>query len=70
VIHPHDLPQSLQNPKNQPSQNSLQISIGTPLQEVERRLIQHTLDFTQGDKRKAAQLLGIATRTIYRKLET
>ena len=45
------------------------VSVGTPLQEVERRMIMETLKFTRGDKRLAADLLGIATRTIYRKLE-
>lgn len=44
-------------------------SIGTPLEEMERRMIRETLRHTEGDKRLAAQLLGIATRTIYRKLE-
>jgi len=45
------------------------ISIGTPLEEIERRVINETLRYTRGDKRRAAQLLGIATRTIYRKIE-
>ncbi|MFY0542243.1 helix-turn-helix domain-containing protein [Nannocystis pusilla] len=45
-------------------------SVGTPLEEVERRMITETLKFTRGDKRLAADLLGIATRTIYRKLES
>jgi two-component system response regulator HydG len=44
-------------------------SIGTPLEEMERRMIRETLRHTDGDKRLAAQLLGIATRTIYRKLD-
>jgi two-component system response regulator HydG len=44
-------------------------TIGTPLEEIERRMIRETLRHTDGDKRLAAQLLGIATRTIYRKLE-
>ena len=52
----------------QPS-GDLLFSIGTPLQEIERRVIHATLQHTAGDKRLAAQLLGIATRTIYRKLE-
>lgn len=43
-------------------------SVGTPLDEVERRLIRMTLDHTRGDKSLAAQLLGISSRTIYRKL--
>ena len=46
------------------------VPMGTPLQEVERRLIMKTLAFTGGDKRQTAQLLGVATRTIYRKLAT
>ena len=32
------------------------------------RLIRETLSYTNGDKSLAAQLLGISTRTIYRKL--
>ncbi len=47
----------------------LLFAIGTPLEEIERRVIHATLRHTGGDKRLAAQLLGIATRTIYRKLE-
>ena len=46
------------------------MAVGTPLDEVERRLIFETLKRTKGDKRLAAQLLGIATRTIYRRLES
>jgi two-component system response regulator HydG len=48
---------------------TLSISVGTSLEEIERRVIQETLRLTKGDKRLAAQLLGIATRTIYRKLD-
>ncbi len=46
------------------------IPIGTRLDEVERVMIHETLEQTEGDKTLAAQLLGIAARTIYRKLET
>lgn len=42
--------------------------LGTPLQEIERRLILRTLAYTGGDKRQTALMLGVATRTIYRKL--
>jgi DNA-binding NtrC family response regulator len=48
--------------------SSLTFSVGTPLDEVERRLIRETLRHARGDKSIAAQLLGISTRTIYRKL--
>ena len=44
------------------------VPIGTPLEEVERLLIQETLRATGGNKQRAADLLGIAARTIYRKI--
>jgi two-component system response regulator HydG len=48
--------------------STITFSVGTPLDEVERRLIRETLRHAKGDKSVAAQLLGISTRTIYRKL--
>jgi two-component system response regulator HydG len=48
--------------------SDLTFSVGTPLEEVELRMIKETLKHAQGDKPLAAQLLGISTRTIYRKL--
>jgi two-component system response regulator HydG len=62
-----DLPDTIaQATSSLPS--TLSFPIGTPLDEVERRLIRETLRVTEGDKSLAAQLLGISTRTIYRKL--
>jgi two-component system response regulator HydG len=52
----------------QPSPSALTFSIGTPLEDVESKMIRETLRHTAGDKSLAAQLLGISTRTIYRKL--
>ncbi len=49
---------------------SLSFAVGTPLSEIEMRVIRETLRHTRGDKRLAAKLLGIATRTIYRRLES
>jgi len=63
-----DLPPELRDPKAGHGRQ-ITVSVGTPLGEVERRMILETLKFTRGDKRLAADLLGIATRTIYRKLE-
>ena len=40
-----------------------------PLQELERRAIQHALQHTKGDRTVAAQLLGIGRTTLYRKLK-
>ncbi len=46
----------------------LQFPLGTPLHVMELEAIRRTLEFTGGDKVKAAELLGINQRTIYRKL--
>nr|HEX4317348.1 sigma-54 dependent transcriptional regulator [Kofleriaceae bacterium] len=48
---------------------SLSFPVGMPLGEIEMQMIHETLRHTRGDKRLAAKLLGIATRTIYRRLE-
>jgi DNA-binding NtrC family response regulator len=62
-----DLPDAVAQAAAAPP-SAVQFPIGTPLEEVERRLIRDTLAHTGGDKSLAAQLLGISTRTIYRKL--
>jgi two-component system response regulator HydG len=48
---------------------SLVVPLGTPMEEIERLVIRRTLEQTKGDKTLAAQILGIAPRTIYRKLD-
>jgi two-component system response regulator HydG len=45
------------------------VRIGTPLAEVEQRLLDATLAATRGNKTLAAKLLGIDVRTVARKLE-
>jgi len=47
----------------------LSIRIGTPLAEVEARLLEETLRVTKGNKTLTAKLLGIDPRTVSRKLE-
>jgi two-component system response regulator HydG len=51
------------------SPSPLVLPFGTPMDEVERIVIKRTLEQTRGDKNLAAQILGIAARTIYRKLD-
>jgi two-component system, NtrC family, response regulator HydG len=51
------------------SGGAIVIPLGTPMEEVERLVIRRTLEQTRGDKNLAAQILGIAARTIYRKLD-
>jgi len=40
-----------------------------PLQELEKRAIEHALRHTRGDRTTAAQMLGIGRTTLYRKLK-
>ncbi len=48
---------------------SISVPLGTSLKEVEELLIRKTLEATDGDKNMTAKLLGINSRTIYRKLD-
>ena len=66
-IHLSSLPESIRGGEGRAEQ--LAFPIGTPLKEVERRMIQATLQLTGGDKKLAANLLGIHSRTIYRRME-
>jgi DNA-binding NtrC family response regulator len=43
--------------------------VGLPMDEIERRVIMATLDHCDGNKTKAARLLHIGVKTLYRKLE-
>ena len=47
----------------------LTVRIGTPLSEIEARLLDATLQVTGGNKTLTAKLLGIDVRTVSRKLE-
>jgi len=42
---------------------------GTSLEQIEKRAIRETLQLTGGNREKAAQMLGIGERTLYRKLK-
>ena len=44
------------------------IRVGLPLGEVERRMIVATLKQCEGDKRRAAEMLGISLKTLYNRL--
>ncbi|MBM4362326.1 MAG: sigma-54-dependent Fis family transcriptional regulator [Deltaproteobacteria bacterium] len=67
VLQVEDLPEAVARAAS-PAPEVLAFPIGTTLDAVEDRMIRETLRHTGGDKPLAAQLLGISTRTIYRKL--
>jgi transcriptional regulator with PAS, ATPase and Fis domain len=67
VVDFQHLPQEIREFKERPE--VIPIKIGTPLEEVEREILVQTLKATKGNKRRAAELLGINVRTIHRKME-
>ena len=67
VIDLQHLPQEIKEFKERPE--VIPFKIGTPLEEVEREMLVQTLKATKGNKRRAAELLGINVRTIHRKME-
>ena len=47
----------------------ISIPLGTPLEDIEKQVIEETLKYSRGDKNVASKILGISSRTIYRKIE-
>jgi len=63
-----DLPEEIAGAAPLP-EGVLSVRIGTPLAEVEQRLLEATLRATRNNKTLTAKLLGIDPRTVARKLE-
>jgi DNA-binding NtrC family response regulator len=61
TILPEHLPYDIQRQHNSPA--------GLTLASVEKNHIQKVLQYTKGNKTKAAVLLGIGLTTLYRKME-
>ncbi len=51
------------------SSSSFELRLGMSLDEVERELIMRTIEFTGGNKSRAAEVLGISLKTLYNRLE-
>ena len=47
----------------------LELEMPSTMDEIEKQVIEATLDYTEGDKSRAARLLNIGRKTLYRKLE-
>jgi DNA-binding NtrC family response regulator len=48
--------------------STLQVKVGTSIADIERRLILATLEQCEGDKKKAAKVLGVSVKTLYNRL--
>ena len=67
--HAHRRVPARQAPRRRASaaQNAVTIPLGQPMEEVERIVIEETLNMTDGDRRKTAEILGISYKTLYNK---
>ena len=70
MITVDDLPDAVRGAESETDARKIvEVEVGTPIDEVEKRLIQETLAYTRGDKSRTAQILGIGRKTLYRKLQ-
>jgi two-component system response regulator HydG len=65
TIEPVDLPVDIAKTRRTPDR--LTFAVGTPLQNVERRMIEATMKKHGGDRTKVANILGTTVRTLYRR---
>jgi DNA-binding NtrC family response regulator len=52
-----------------PEKEFVAVRIGDSMADIERRVLQRTLRFAQGNKRKAAEMLKLSLKTIYNKVK-
>lgn len=69
VINDQDLPETIRAQAMPDQATNIQLRVPMKMEEVEQMIITQTLLYTGGDKAKAARLLGIGRKTLYRKLE-
>jgi DNA-binding NtrC family response regulator len=68
VILPDDLPGEITGAEEARGP-SVHVRVGASLEEVEKRVILATLDQLEGDKKSAADMLGISLKTLYNRLK-
>jgi len=68
TIRKNDLPEDFRTATS-PDGGFIKIRLGASLDEVEKEMIARTLEFTGGNKTRAADVLGVSAKTLYNKLE-
>jgi len=69
LIQMKHLPPPLQTKKSLPHVNNvITVSVGSTIEKLERELIIKTLEATEGNKTRAAEILGISLKTLHNKL--
>jgi two-component system response regulator HydG len=67
-IQREDLPEDIRSPQTRGS--SVMLPIGSGIEDAEKRLIVETIRMTGGNRERAAHVLGVSIRTLYRKLRS
>lgn len=68
VLGVEDLPEAI-SPRTDEQSSHMASLTGISIQEAEKELIRNTLRMVEGNREKAASILGIGERTLYRKLK-
>ena len=68
VITPENLPEPDPRRTTVAMDSTLRVRVGSSIADVERRLILATLEELKGDKKQAADMLGISLKTLYNRL--
>jgi DNA-binding NtrC family response regulator len=72
VVEPKHLPPAFGNVLPRPAvqeANAVRLGVGTTVEEAERLLIMKTLEATNNNKTRAAEILGISLKTLHNKLK-
>jgi len=64
-----DLPPEIHRPPGDAAEQELAQLAGVSIEEAEKQLIRNTLEMLGGNRSKAAAILGIGERTLYRKIK-
>ena len=68
LVTAEDLPLEITRPSRSVGAR-FEVSLGSSLDDVERDLIERTLEFVKGNKARAAEILGVSLKTLYNRLE-
>jgi DNA-binding NtrC family response regulator len=69
TIRKSDLPDDFRAANGGGDGGFIKIPLGTSIDDVEKQMISRTIEFTSGNKTRAAEILGVSAKTLYNKLE-
>lgn len=64
-----DMPPEIHQPPSEVAEEQFKELAGISIEEAEKQLIRNTLKMVEGNREKAAYILGIGERTLYRKIK-